>query len=89
MSSIVFCLLSSWCGPCKLLVPKLEQLVAKRKGQVMLAKIDIDNLTELADSYQVNLLHFRSYHNHHNHFYYNLIGDSCANSDSTQKWQRS
>ena len=29
--------------------------MAKRKGQVMLAKIDIDNLTELADSYQVKL----------------------------------
>jgi len=39
---------ASWCGPCKLLGPRLEALVASKKGKVVLAKIDIDEMTDLA-----------------------------------------
>ncbi|ESN91569.1 hypothetical protein HELRODRAFT_70377 [Helobdella robusta] len=45
---------ATWCGPCKLLIPKLEQIVAKNEGKVVLAKIDIDVHTDIADSYRVS-----------------------------------
>lgn len=44
---------ADWCGPCKLLVPKLESLVSKNHGKLVLAKINIEQQSELADEYQV------------------------------------
>uniref|UniRef100_A0A4W3K6Q4 Thioredoxin 2 n=1 Tax=Callorhinchus milii TaxID=7868 RepID=A0A4W3K6Q4_CALMI len=42
-----------WCGPCKVLGPKLEKLVAKQSGKVLMAKVDIDDHTDLAIQYEV------------------------------------
>jgi thioredoxin 1 len=44
---------ANWCGPCKLLIPRLESLVAGKGGKVILAKIDIDELSDLAMNYGV------------------------------------
>uniref|UniRef100_V9KY26 Thioredoxin, mitochondrial n=1 Tax=Callorhinchus milii TaxID=7868 RepID=V9KY26_CALMI len=43
-----------WCGPCKVLGPKLEKLVAKQSGKVLMAKVDIDDHTDLAIQYEVS-----------------------------------
>ena len=32
-----------WCGPCKQLTPMLENLVNKKNGKVILAKINVDD----------------------------------------------
>lgn len=45
--------LFSWCGPCKILGPRLEKAVAKQKGRVAMAKVDIDDHTDLAIEYGV------------------------------------
>lgn len=37
-----------WCGPCKQLLPVLEKVVAAANGQVLLAKVNIDENQELA-----------------------------------------
>jgi putative thioredoxin len=44
---------AGWCGPCRMLAPAIESEVAKREGQVELAKIDIDAEPELAARYGV------------------------------------
>ncbi len=44
---------ADWCGPCKVLAPVLEESVAERGGQVVLAKVDIDANPELAERYGV------------------------------------
>lgn len=44
----------SWCGPCKALEPRLENVVAKRNGKISLAKVDIDSLGEVAAKYEVS-----------------------------------
>lgn len=49
---IISCLFS-WCGPCKLLIPRLESLGAVKDGKAILAKIDIDELPDLAGNYGV------------------------------------
>ncbi|KAB0400360.1 hypothetical protein E2I00_010456, partial [Balaenoptera physalus] len=40
-----------WCGPCKILGPRLEKVVAKQHGKVVMAKVDIDDHTDLAIEY--------------------------------------
>ncbi|XP_018333821.1 thioredoxin, mitochondrial-like [Agrilus planipennis] len=47
---------ATWCGPCKALEPRLENIVAKRKGQINVAKVDIDSLGELAAKYEVSTI---------------------------------
>ena len=42
-----------WCGPCKQLMPVLEELVTAQKGKIALAKVNIDENPELAQAFQV------------------------------------
>ena len=42
-----------WCGPCKQLMPVLEQLVGARQGKVAMAKVNIDESPELAQAFRV------------------------------------
>ena len=54
---------ATWCGPCKMIAPELEQLAAERP-ELTIAKIDIDQYPQLAISYGVSsiptLLLFRN-----------------------------
>ena len=44
---------ADWCGPCKALAQVLEQAVAERAGQVVLAKLDVDANQGLAAAYDI------------------------------------
>jgi putative thioredoxin len=44
---------AEWCGPCRTLGPALEAAVAKREGEVELAKLDTDANQSLAASFQI------------------------------------
>lgn len=43
---------ASWCGPCRMLAPILEELAAENP-QVKVCKVNIDEEPELASAYQV------------------------------------
>lgn len=43
---------ATWCGPCKMLSPVLEELASERDN-VKVVKIDIDENAELARSYGI------------------------------------
>ncbi|XP_012681376.1 thioredoxin, mitochondrial [Clupea harengus] len=45
---------AQWCGPCKILGPRLEKAIGKQKGRVTMAKVDIDEHTDLAIEYGVS-----------------------------------
>jgi thioredoxin 1 len=34
---------ATWCGPCKMIGPVVEELAAEYKGKVKIAKMDVDN----------------------------------------------
>src|SRR5213079_2402252 len=44
---------AEWCGPCRTLGPALEAAVAKRAGEVELAKVDTDRNPNLAMAFQI------------------------------------
>merc|ERR1719334_2312284 len=47
---------AGWCGPCKLLAPRLESIIGAKGDKVALAKVDIDNVSELAMEYGVSAI---------------------------------
>jgi thioredoxin len=44
---------AEWCGPCHALSPVIEQAVADREGQVVLAKVDVDENPGLAERFSI------------------------------------
>lgn len=44
---------ASWCGPCKMLAPTIEQLAETEKDRVVVAKVNVENAQMLARAYQV------------------------------------
>ena len=44
---------ASWCVPCKMLAPVLEQVSSSMSGRVDFYNVDIDEAPELADAYKV------------------------------------
>jgi putative thioredoxin len=44
---------AEWCGPCRTLGPALEAAVAKRAGELELAKVDVDQNNSLAASFGI------------------------------------
>ncbi len=44
---------ATWCGPCKMLAPKLEELAEQYAGKVLVGKIDVDDCPELAEKYSI------------------------------------
>jgi len=45
---------ATWCGPCKLLSPRLDAAIAAAEGEVDLAIVDIDDLADIALEHGVN-----------------------------------
>ena len=44
---------ATWCGPCKMLAPTIEELGGKYEGKATVAKVDVDAEPGLAGRYGV------------------------------------
>ena len=44
---------AQWCGPCKMLSPLIDQIAESREGQVVVAKVDIDEAREIAQKFNI------------------------------------
>ncbi len=44
---------ATWCGPCKMLAPVLEELSEKYEGKLTVAKVDVDLEAELARAFRI------------------------------------
>src|SRR3954451_21663435 len=44
---------ATWCGPCKMVAPVLEEIAAERSADLTVAKLDVDANPETARDFQV------------------------------------
>lgn len=44
---------ATWCGPCKMMAPVIDELSAEKAGEAAVYKIDIDENPEIAQRYGV------------------------------------
>ncbi len=47
---------ATWCGPCQMMAPILEQVSQQLQDQVQVVKIDADKYPRLASQYQIQAL---------------------------------
>jgi thioredoxin len=44
---------ATWCGPCKMVAPVLEEIATEKAGRLTVAKLDVDSNPETARDFQV------------------------------------
>ena len=44
---------ASWCMPCKMVAPVIEEIAAENEGKLTVAKVDVDNNTNIAARYNI------------------------------------
>ena len=44
---------ASWCGPCKMLAPVMEDLAGKYEGKALVGKVNVDDEPDLAMRFSV------------------------------------
>lgn len=47
---------ATWCGPCKELVPILDEIEKNHKGEVIFKRIDVDQEPELAQEFRIEAI---------------------------------
>ena len=44
---------ATWCGPCRMIAPVVEELAGKYQGKVAFGKLNVDDYPQLAAQYRV------------------------------------
>jgi thioredoxin 1 len=44
---------ASWCGPCHMLAPTIDELVKEYDGKIKIAKVDVDQNQNTAQKYNI------------------------------------
>ncbi len=47
---------ATWCGPCKMLSPVIDEIASEMEGKAVVVKVDSDQLGELCAEYNIRLL---------------------------------
>ena len=54
---------ATWCGPCKMLAPFIEEVASDYEGKVNVCKVDVDEVEALAYKYNIrsipSLIYFK------------------------------
>jgi len=53
---VVIDFFATWCGPCKRIAPILDEIVKQHEGQLVLVKVDVDEIEELVGEYSIEVM---------------------------------
>lgn len=45
---------ATWCGPCKMIAPKLEELANELGQAILVLKVDVDECEDIATEYKIS-----------------------------------
>ncbi|KAF2881472.1 hypothetical protein ILUMI_24708 [Ignelater luminosus] len=45
---------ATWCGPCKMIAPKLEELAKEFAKALLILKVDVDECEDIATEYNIS-----------------------------------
>ena len=48
---------ASWCGPCKMVGPIIEELAGEYEGKALIGKCDVDENGDVAAEYEIGRAH--------------------------------
>ena len=51
--SVLVDFFATWCGPCKMLTPVLEELSEEMADKATIVKVDVDELGDIASQYRI------------------------------------
>ena len=46
---------AQWCGPCKMIAPKIVVMADEMKDKCIFAKVDVDEASEIAEEYEIQV----------------------------------
>ena len=46
---------ATWCGPCRMIAPKLEEM-AKQNSNVVFLKVDVDEAEDVSEKYSISAM---------------------------------
>lgn len=47
---------ATWCGPCKMLSPILEEVAEELKDKLVIVKVDVDKVVDLTAEYRISAM---------------------------------
>ena len=45
---------ATWCGPCRMIAPLIEEIAAEYDGKVTVGKVNVDDEPELANAFEID-----------------------------------
>lgn len=47
---------ATWCGPCKMIAPKIDTMAVQLKDEVVFLKVDVDETDDIAAEYSIEAM---------------------------------
>lgn len=47
---------ATWCGPCRMLTPIIEEVEEEYNGKIKIVKVDVDECGDIANRYNINAI---------------------------------